>query len=105
MGRRGRDRGPCGGPGGRSAGGLSPGRSLGTKGGAVECRGRSGSLDRHGELLEKKLVPHDVEGGKGHNSLDESLQVAVAGAKATQEVQHQGTEIAGWVGPTKKNRG
>jgi hypothetical protein len=27
-----------------------------------------------------------------HNPLDESLQVAIAGAEATQEVQHQGTD-------------
>jgi hypothetical protein len=46
---------------------------------------------RHGELLEEKLVPRGVEGGEGHGPLDESLQVAVAGAEATQEVQHQGT--------------
>jgi hypothetical protein len=36
----------------------------------------------HGELLEEKLVPRDVEGGEGHAPLDESLQVAVAGAEA-----------------------
>jgi hypothetical protein len=29
--------------------------------------------------------------GKGHYPLDESLQVDVAGAEATQKVQHQGT--------------
>jgi hypothetical protein len=29
-----------------------------------------------------------VEGGEGHAPLDESLQVAIAGAEATQEVQH-----------------
>jgi hypothetical protein len=43
------------------------------------------------ELLEKKLVPHDMKGGKGHDPLDQSLQEAVAGVEATQEVQHQGT--------------
>jgi hypothetical protein len=51
---------------------------------------------RHGELLEEKLVPRGVEGGEGHAPLDESLQVAVAGAEATQEVQHQGT-IGNWL--------
>jgi hypothetical protein len=45
---------------------------------------------RHGELLEEKLIPHRMEGGEGHGPLDESLQVTVAGAEATQEVQHQG---------------
>jgi hypothetical protein len=45
---------------------------------------------RHGELLEEKLIPHRKEGGKGHDPLDESLQVTVVGAEATQEVQHQG---------------
>ena len=64
---------------------LSAGRSV------VECRGQSGCLRHHGELLEEKLVPHDMEGGKGHDPLDERLQVAIAGAKATQKVQHQGT--------------
>jgi hypothetical protein len=33
----------------------------------------------------------DVEGGEGHDPLDENLQVVVAGAEATQKVQHQGT--------------
>jgi hypothetical protein len=51
---------------------------------------------RHGELLEEKLVPRGVEGGEGHAPLDESLQVAVAGVEATQEVQHQGT-IDNWL--------
>jgi hypothetical protein len=32
-----------------------------------------------------------MEGGKGHGPLDESLQVAIVGAEATHEVQHQGT--------------
>jgi hypothetical protein len=32
-----------------------------------------------------------MEGGKRHDPLDESLQVAVAGAEAMQKVQHQGT--------------
>jgi hypothetical protein len=56
----------------------------------VPCLGRPIVLvpndHLYGELLEEKLVPHDVEGGEGHASLDESLQVAVAGAEATQEV-------------------
>jgi hypothetical protein len=51
---------------------------------------------RHGELLEEKLVPRGVEGGEGHAPLDESLQVAVAGAEATQKVQHQGA-IDDWL--------
>jgi hypothetical protein len=87
-GRKCRGRGPSGGPGRQSAGGLSLGRRLCTSGGAVECWGRSGSLNRHGELLEEKLIPHDMEGGKRHDPLDESLQVAVAGVEATQKVQH-----------------
>jgi hypothetical protein len=70
---------------------LSPERRLSTSDGAVEGWGRSGSLDRHGELLEEKLIPHNMEGGKRHDPLDQSLQVAVEGAEATQEVQHQGT--------------
>jgi hypothetical protein len=82
-GRRGRGR--------RRTRGLPPGRRLSAGRSAVECRGRSGCLSHHGELLEEKLVPHDMEGGKGHNPLDESLQVAVAGTEATQKVQHQGT--------------
>jgi hypothetical protein len=45
---------------------------------------------RHGELLEDKLIPHRMEGGKGHSPLDKSLQVTIARAEATQEVQHQG---------------
>jgi hypothetical protein len=31
-------------------------------------------LRRHGELLEEKLVPDDMECGKGNSPLDESLQ-------------------------------
>jgi hypothetical protein len=31
----------------------------------VEGRGRSSCLSHHGELLEGKLVPHGMEGGKG----------------------------------------
>jgi hypothetical protein len=42
-GRRCRGRGPSGGPGRRSAGGLSPGRRLCTRGGAVECWGKMGA--------------------------------------------------------------
>jgi hypothetical protein len=50
-----------------------------------------GCLRLHGELLEGKLVADDVEGGEGHDPLDESFQVAVAGAEATQKVQYKGT--------------
>jgi hypothetical protein len=32
-----------------------------------------------------------VEGGEGHSPLDESLQVAAAGAESTQKVRQQGT--------------
>jgi hypothetical protein len=52
---------------------LAPQRRLTAGRRAVESRGRSGRLIRHGELLEEKLVPHDVEGGEGHTPLDESL--------------------------------
>jgi hypothetical protein len=79
------------GPRSTECGGLAPGRRLSTRSGAVECRGQRGSLGRHGKLLEEKLIPHCMEGGKRHGPLDESLQMAVAGAEATQEVQHQGT--------------
>jgi hypothetical protein len=41
---------------------------------------------RQGKLLEEKRIPHHMEGGEGHGPLDESLQVIVAGAEATQEV-------------------
>jgi hypothetical protein len=34
--------------------------------------------------------------GKGNGPLDESLQVAVARAEATQKVQHQGT-VSDWL--------
>jgi hypothetical protein len=64
-------------------GGLSLERRLSTGGGAVESRGRSGSLECHGELLEEELVPHDMECGERHDPLDESLQVAVPGAETT----------------------
>jgi hypothetical protein len=60
---------------------LSPERRLSTSDGAVEGWGRSGSLDRHGELLEEKLIPHNMEGGKRHDPLDQSLQVAVEGLR------------------------
>jgi hypothetical protein len=80
----------------RRTGGLAPQRRLIAGRSAVESRGWSGRFIRHGELLEEKLVPHGVEGGEGHAPLDESLQVAVAGAEATQEVQHQGT-IGDWL--------
>jgi hypothetical protein len=82
-GRRGYGRWTSGGPGRRGARGMSPGRHLTTRRSVVECRGRSGCLKRHGELLEEKLVPHGMEGGKGHGLLDESLQVVVPGAEAT----------------------
>jgi hypothetical protein len=83
-------------PGRRRTSGLAPRRRLTAGRSAVESRGWSGRLIHHGELLEEKLVPHGVEGGEGHAPLDESLQVAVAGAEATQEVQHQGT-IGDWL--------
>jgi hypothetical protein len=35
-----------------------------------------------GGALEEKLVRHSMKGGKRHDPLDESLQVAVAGAEA-----------------------
>jgi hypothetical protein len=54
----------------RSTRGMSPGRRLTARRGAVECRGQSRSLNRHDELLEKKLVPHVMEGEKGHDPLD-----------------------------------
>jgi hypothetical protein len=56
----------------------------------VECRGGGGCLNRHGELHKEKLISHNMEGGKGHSPLDQSLQVVVARVEATQEVQHQG---------------
>jgi hypothetical protein len=77
--------------GGRGACPPSPRRHLTAGRSAVECRGRSRGLNLHGELLEEKLIPHSVEGGKGHDPLDESLQVVVTGAEAMQKVQHQGT--------------
>jgi hypothetical protein len=82
-GQRGRGGGPSGWPVLRKTPGHQGWRCR------VPCR--SGSLDRHGELLEKKFIVHGAEGGKRHGPLDESLQVVVAGAEATQEVQHQGT--------------
>jgi hypothetical protein len=71
-------------------GGLPLGRRLGTRDGAIEDWCWGGSIVCHGKLLEEKLIPHRMEGGEGHAPLDESLQVIVAGAEATQEVQHQG---------------
>jgi hypothetical protein len=71
--------------------GLPLWRRLSAKGGAVESRCWGGSFEGHGELLKEKLISHDMEGGERHDPLDQSFQVAVAGAKATQEVQHQGT--------------
>jgi hypothetical protein len=55
-----------------------------------DCRGQSRGLRRHGELLEEKLVPHGMECGEGDSPLDESLEVAITRAEATQKVQHQG---------------
>jgi hypothetical protein len=77
--------------GGGRARGLPPRETPGCQGWC--CRGLvpGGSLEGHGELLEEKLIPHYIKGGKRHNPLDESLQVVVAGAEATQKVQHQGT--------------
>jgi hypothetical protein len=82
---------------GRRDGGGRAGRSLGRRRArvlaserpltigrrVVEGRGGSRCLSLHGELLEEKLVVDDVEGGEGHNPLDESLQVAAAGAEST----------------------
>jgi hypothetical protein len=70
-------------------GGLASGGRLTAGWGAAECQSRSRGLGRHGELLEEKLVPHSMEGGEGDDPLDESLQVAIARAEATQKVQHQ----------------
>jgi hypothetical protein len=69
---------------------MAPGGRRTTRRSVIECRGRSGCLKRHGELLEEKLILHGIEGGKRHGPLDESLQVAVPGAEATKKVQHQG---------------
>jgi hypothetical protein len=52
-------------PGRRGTSGLAPRRRLTAGRSAVESRGRSGRLIRHGELLEEKLVPHGVKGGEG----------------------------------------
>jgi hypothetical protein len=64
---------------------------MGARSGAVEGWCRGVSFEGHGELLKEKLIPHGMEGGERDDPLDQRLQVAVAGAKATQEVQHQGT--------------
>jgi hypothetical protein len=74
----------------RRTGGLAPGRRLTAGRSAVERWGRSRGLRRHGELLEEKLIPHGMECGKWDSPLDESLQVAITRAEATQKVQHQG---------------
>jgi hypothetical protein len=66
-------------------------RRLTTERRTIEGRDESGCLSLHGELLEEKLVANDVEGGEGHNPLDEIHQVALVGAEAMQKVQHQGT--------------
>jgi hypothetical protein len=71
--------------------GAYPPGCLAAEKSAVEGRGRSGCLSHHGELLEEKIIPHDMEGGEGHDPLDDSLQVAVAGARSMQKVQHQST--------------
>jgi hypothetical protein len=73
-----------------------PRRCLGARGGAVEGRCLGGSLEGHGELLKEKLTSHGMEGGERHGPLDQSLQVAITGAEATQEVQHQGT-VCHWL--------
>jgi hypothetical protein len=88
-GRRGGGRRTGGGPDRRGVRAMAPGGRLTTWRSTVECRGWSGCLKRHGELKEK-LIPHDMEGGKRHSPLDESLQVVVPGAEATKKVQHQG---------------
>jgi hypothetical protein len=79
-----------GGPGRRGARARALGGRRTTRRSAVECWSRIGCVKRHGELLEEKLILHDMEGGKRHGPLDESLQVAVPGAEATKKVQHQG---------------
>jgi hypothetical protein len=68
----------------------------------IEGRRWSRGLSLHGELLEEKLVADGVEGGEGHNPLDESLPVAVAGDEAMQKVQHQGTVDDGLAEVTKR---
>jgi hypothetical protein len=55
-----RSRRASGGPGRGSARGLPPGRRLTARRSVVECRGRSGCLNRHGELFKEKLVLHDI---------------------------------------------
>jgi hypothetical protein len=74
------DEGAIGTAGGGQAGapidggwGLAPRGRLTTGRSTVEGQGLSGCLSRHGELLEEKLIPHDMEGGEGHGPLDESL--------------------------------
>jgi hypothetical protein len=66
-------------------------RRLSTGRRAIEGRDGSGCLSLHGEILKEKLVEDGVEGGEGHNPLDESHQVVVVGVEAMQKVQHQGT--------------
>jgi hypothetical protein len=84
--------------------GACPRRHLTAGRSSIECRCWCRGLGLHGELIKEKLVPHDMEGGKGHNPLDESLQVAVAGAKATQKVHHQGTVGDGLAEVTERVR-
>jgi hypothetical protein len=71
---------------GRCGAGRGPGRRRS----AVERQSQSSGLICHGELFEEKLVPDGMECEKGNIPLDESLQVAIARAEATQKVQHQG---------------
>jgi hypothetical protein len=88
---RGRDRRTSGGPGRRSTRGLSLGRRLSTSGNAVECRAEEGASIAMVSSSRRSSFRTTMECEKGHSSLDQGLQVVVAGAEATQEVHHQGT--------------
>jgi hypothetical protein len=68
--------------------GLASGGRPTTRWHTVEGYGGGRGLSLQGELLEDKLIADVVEGGEWHSSLDECLQAAIAGAKATQKVQH-----------------
>jgi hypothetical protein len=70
--------------------GLARRERLTTGGRTVEGRGGDGCLGLQGELFEEKLIAYGVERGDEYVPLDESLQLVVAGAKATQKVQHRG---------------
>jgi hypothetical protein len=70
-------------PGRQRVRGLALRRCMTTRRSTVEGWGGNGCLSIHGKHLKEKLVAHDMEGGEGHSPLDESLQVAVAGAEAT----------------------